>query len=300
MVGDGGANVKAAHALPFAFSMMLPAFRGVSAIRGVEGLVNPRGFVLIDEFQRSKAYKNIFSAGVCVAIPPVEQTPVPTGAPKTGFMIESMVTTIVRNIAAELAGEPARFEGTWNAVCLADFGDTGAAFVALPQFPPRNVTWTRMGKWVHVAKVGFEKYFLYKMRNGTSEPIYEKYVMGLLGMAGLQANALKANQGSYTRSQAVMLSYYMLDTMRADRDGAVASRYNMTATCSPAAITTTDLAGNTRQDWLQSLRDALGNEDTTCGVINCDLNGNCLVQVIWDDSRAGGLGNQRVETRSRL
>lgn len=41
------------HALPFAFSMMLPAFRGVSAIRGVKNLVNPRGFVLIDKNQRN-------------------------------------------------------------------------------------------------------------------------------------------------------------------------------------------------------------------------------------------------------
>ena len=39
-------------------------------------------------------------------------TPVPTGAPKTGFMIESMVTTIVRNIQAELKGETPDFEGT--------------------------------------------------------------------------------------------------------------------------------------------------------------------------------------------
>jgi hypothetical protein len=30
---------------------------------------------------------------------------------------------------------------TWNAVCIADMGDTGAAFVAMPQIPPRNVTW---------------------------------------------------------------------------------------------------------------------------------------------------------------
>jgi sulfide:quinone oxidoreductase len=131
-------------------------------------------------------FPSIFSAGVCVAIPPVEATPVATGAPKTGFMIESMVTTIVENIAAELAGRPATAEGTWNAVCLADMGDTGAAFVALPQIPPRNVTWTRMGKWVHYAKIGFEKYFLYKMRNGTSEPIYEKHVMGLLGIERLK------------------------------------------------------------------------------------------------------------------
>ena len=86
----------------------------------------------------------------------------------------------------ERPANPADFEGTWNAVCLADMGDTGAAFVALPQFPPRNVTWTKVGKWVHVAKVGFEKYFLYKMRNGTSEPIYEKHIMGLLGIERLK------------------------------------------------------------------------------------------------------------------
>ncbi|MBW8850762.1 MAG: NAD(P)/FAD-dependent oxidoreductase [Xanthomonadales bacterium] len=174
------------HVLPFAYSMLLPAFRGVDAVAAVEGLCNPRGFVIVDKHQRSPKYPRIFAAGVCVAIPPVEATPVPTGAPKTGFMIESMVTTIVRNIRAELANEPAEFEGTWNAVCLADMGDTGAAFVALPQIPPRNVTWTRIGKWVHLAKIAFEKYFLYKMRNGTSEPIYEKYVLGALGIERLK------------------------------------------------------------------------------------------------------------------
>ncbi|MBK7205532.1 MAG: NAD(P)/FAD-dependent oxidoreductase [Thermomonas sp.] len=174
------------HVLPFKFSMLLPAFKGVEPVAAVEGLCNPRGFVIVDKHQRSPKYPKIFSAGVCVAIPPVEATPVPTGAPKTGFMIESMVTTIVRNIQAELKGEAPDFEGTWNAVCLADMGDTGAAFVALPQIPPRNVTWTRIGKWVHLAKIAFEKYFLYKMRNGTSEPIYEKYVLSALGIERLK------------------------------------------------------------------------------------------------------------------
>ena len=174
------------HVLPFNFAMLLPSFKGVDAVAAVEGLCNPRGFVIVDKHQRSPKYPKIFSAGVCVAIPPVEVTPVPTGAPKTGFMIESMVTTIVSNIQAELKGEPADFEGTWNAVCLADMGDTGVAFVALPQIPPRNVTWTKVGKWVHLAKIGFEKYFLYKMRNGTSEPIYEKYILGMLGIERLK------------------------------------------------------------------------------------------------------------------
>ena len=183
---DGKGQPDATHALPFKFAMLLPAFKGVDAVAAVDGLCNPRGFVLVDKRQRSPKYPKIFSAGVCVAIPPVEATPVPIGAPKTGFMIESMVTTIVRNIQAELKGETPDYEGTWNAVCLADMGDTGAAFVALPQIPPRNVTWTKIGKWVHLAKVGFEKYFLYKMRHGTSEPIYEKHILGMLGIERLK------------------------------------------------------------------------------------------------------------------
>ena len=182
---DAGA-LKKQHELPFEFSMMLPAFKGVDAVAAVEGLCNPRGFVLIDEYQRSKKYRNIFSAGVCVAIPPVEVTPVATGAPKTGYMIETMVTAIVHNIAADIAGTPADAKGTWNAICLADMGDTGAAFVALPQIPPRNVNWFKKGKWVHLAKIAFEKYFIRKMKNGGSDPVYEKYVLKLLGIEKLE------------------------------------------------------------------------------------------------------------------
>jgi sulfide:quinone oxidoreductase len=183
---DDAGQPKKEHELPFAYSMMLPAFKGVDAVAQVDGLCNPRGFVLIDEHQRSRKYRNIFAAGVCVAIPPVEATPVPTGAPKTGYMIETMVTAIVRNIAAEIAGQPATAKGTWNAICLADMGDTGAAFVALPQIPPRNVNWFKKGKWVHLAKVAFEKYFIHKMKTGSSEPVYEKVVLKALGIERLE------------------------------------------------------------------------------------------------------------------
>jgi sulfide:quinone oxidoreductase len=179
---DDAGNKLREHTLDFKFAMMLPAFRGVAAVANVEGLCNPGGFVLVDKHQRSTRYPNIFSAGVCIAIPPVEQTPVPTGTPKTGYMIESMVTTIVHNIRDELDGKPAATTGTWNTICLADMGDTGAAFVALPQIPPRNVTWAKKGKWVHLAKIAFEKYFMRKMKTGNSEPIFEKYVLKMMGI----------------------------------------------------------------------------------------------------------------------
>jgi sulfide:quinone oxidoreductase len=179
-------SVKSNHDLPFAFSMMLPAFRGVAAIRGIDGLVNPRGFVLVDKNQRNPTYRNVFGIGVAVAIPPVGKTPVPVGVPKTGFMIESMVTATARNLGALVRGEEATEEATWNAVCLADFGDDGVAFIAEPQIPPRNVNWSAHGKWVHLAKEQFEKYFLGKLRRGQSETFYEALALKVLGIAKLK------------------------------------------------------------------------------------------------------------------
>ena len=185
-IADDG-SVRQAHAIPFVYAMMLPAFRGVSAVHGIEGLTNPRGFILADQYQRNPTFKEIFSIGVCVAIPPVGKTPVPVGVPKTGFMIESMVTATTQNIASLVAGREPTAIPTWNAVCLADFGDGGVAFVAQPQIPPRNVNWSGSGKWVHAAKIGFEKYFLHKIRSGTAEPIYEKLALQVLGIDKLRA-----------------------------------------------------------------------------------------------------------------
>lgn len=183
---DARGEVEQTHDLPSAFTMFIPAFKGIAPVAAVQGLTNPRGFVLIDEFQRNPTYPNIYAAGVGVAIPPVEQTPVPTGAPKTGYMIESMVTAIVHNIEQAIQGQPPSNRATWNAICLADLGDDGVAFVALPQIPPRNVTWAKQGKWVHLAKIGFEKYFMRKMKTGSTEPVYEKYILKALGIVRLK------------------------------------------------------------------------------------------------------------------
>ena len=184
-INDDG-SVKAEKEMEFGFAMMLPAFRGIKALMGIEGLVNPRGFVIVDQHQQNPKYRNIFSVGVCIAIPPMGPTPVPCGVPKTGFMIESMVTATAHNIGNIVRGKEPDEVGTWNAVCLADFGDSGVAFVAQPQIPPRNVNWASSGKWVHLAKIGFEKYFMRKIKKGTSEPFYEKATMKMLGIDKLK------------------------------------------------------------------------------------------------------------------
>jgi sulfide:quinone oxidoreductase len=184
-VQPGRVILETGQEIPFRYAMFIPPFAGVDAVAGTPGLCNPKGFVTVDAYQANPTHKNIYAVGVCVAIPPVEQTPIPTGAPKTGYMIESMVSAAVHNIKADIGNDPKRETATWNAICLADMGDTGIAFVALPQMAPRDVTWAKKGKWVHLAKGALEKYFLYKMKRGVSEPFYERAILRSMGITKL-------------------------------------------------------------------------------------------------------------------
>ncbi len=175
-------STKAQHEIEADYAMMLPAFRGVEAVIGIEGLTNPRGFIVVDDYQRNPTFPNIFGVGVCIAIPPVGPTPLPVGVPKTGYMIESMVSAAAENIRALMNGREPATKASWSAICLADFGDTGVAFMAQPQIPPRNVNWAKKGKWVHLVKVAFERHFLGKIRAGKYETFSEKIVLDLLGI----------------------------------------------------------------------------------------------------------------------
>ncbi len=135
---------------------------------------------------------------------------------------------------------------------------------------------------------------------------------GLLGMAALQARAIKGNQSSMQKTQAVVMSYYILDAMRVDRASAKALAYNTGSLnadgkigpiCNPAAVTGTTLVNNNLRDWITSLQSEVKTtkaNEFTCGAVLCDADGNCRVQVSWNDEGLGGLGAQIVETFSRL
>ncbi|MBP1735055.1 MAG: FAD-dependent pyridine nucleotide-disulfide oxidoreductase, partial [Deltaproteobacteria bacterium] len=53
-------------------------------------------------------------------------------------------------------------------VCIMDMGNTAAFMKASPVLPPRQKSVTQKGIWAKWMKVGFEKYFLWKMKNGMS------------------------------------------------------------------------------------------------------------------------------------
>ena len=127
--------------------------------------------------------------------------------------------------------------------------------------------------------------------------------IGLLGIAAMQATALKNSQSSMERSQAVIQSYTILEAMRANRERALAGDYNIAQTCASAGNAT--LAQRDLSAWITSLKTALGDTDNTCGTVNCSADGNCTVTVQWDDSRAtgndgAGSATYQLATRTQL
>ncbi|MEE9272839.1 MAG: FAD-dependent oxidoreductase [Robiginitomaculum sp.] len=179
-------KVKKKHELENTYSMMLPSFKGIDALQGLDGLVNPGGFVFVNKNQYNEKYNEIYAIGVCIAIPPMGNSLVPVGVPKTGYMIESMANATTDNIAAVLRGDSPDAQATWNAICLADFGDGGVAFIAKPQIPPRNVNKAFKGKLVHVGKVAFEKVFLSRLKRGKSSSAFEFVATTILKVAKIK------------------------------------------------------------------------------------------------------------------
>lgn len=127
--------------------------------------------------------------------------------------------------------------------------------------------------------------------------------IGLLGIAAMQATALRNSQSSLERSQAVIQSYTILEAMRANPAGVAAAQYNMAQTCNPPAANGT-LAGQDLRDWIASLEQSLGDSPNTCGTVACVAT-NCVVTVQWDDSRGrdgagAGSTTYRIATRTQL
>lgn len=176
--------------LPYRYAMILPAFRGAELIRHVPDLGNNQGFIPVLPTQRHVRFPEIYAAGVAVQLAQPDPTLVPIGMPKSGQMAEAMATALAHNIAVDLGALPGPHQvPTLEALCLAEFGNTGIAYVAAPVLPDpvtgqRRRSYAVRGPWVVWAKAAFEEYFMVKMRTGTGLPWYER--LGLRILFGLR------------------------------------------------------------------------------------------------------------------
>lgn len=174
-VRDGEIELAEGRVLPFAYSMIVPPFAGVDAIRESEGLANPVGFVPIDERFRHPEQADVYAAGVATAIAPPEQTPVPAGVPKTGQMSEEMAKVAAHNLAADIEGSEHREMplADLSAICVLDAGNNGIIFKADHVLSHgihagEDVPSARVmsGPQAHWAKLAFERYFLSSRKRG--------------------------------------------------------------------------------------------------------------------------------------
>lgn len=152
------------------FSLITPPFFGSHAYMGEEGLANPRGFLLANEYLANPRYPNIYAVGVALAIPPKEPTPIPVGVPKTGQMTETMALRAAHNIAADIQGGSKVRGDDMSVLCIADAGDIGFLVGASPLQPPRNRLVHKKGMIYHYMKAAFELYYMAHIRHGLPLP----------------------------------------------------------------------------------------------------------------------------------
>jgi sulfide:quinone oxidoreductase len=177
------------RSLPFAYSMLLPAFRGPQFLQDVPGLTDAHGFIPVLPTYQHPDDASIYAVGVIVQLHPPEATPLPVGVPKTGQMTEAMGMAVAHNIAialGEISAPPVT--PTLEAICFADFGNTGILFLADPVLPDpasgkRRRAIALQGAWVGWAKTAFEQYFLAKMRLGAAVPWFERLALKGAGLS---------------------------------------------------------------------------------------------------------------------
>ena len=121
---------------------------------------------------------------------------------------------------------------------------------------------------------------------------------GLLGVAGVILNSLKANESSYGRAQAVWLANDIIDRMRANRTAAESINlpYNLALSATPTGtgVPATDLTS-----WLAALAATLPSGKGSVSIVSATK--KVTVTVQWDDSRAsGGSQSQQFVVETRL
>ena len=193
--------------LPFKYAMVLPSFQGVKFVGDVPGLGNEKRFIPIQPTGKHQTLPNIYGLGVSVDLQQPEKTPIAIGLPKSGQMTEAMAVAVAHNIAVELGEIRAPLQKpTLEALCFAEFGNTGIAYIAAPVIPDplsgkRRYSYAVQGRWVAWTKAAFEEYFMAKMRFGLGMPWFEK--LGLRALFGLDIVKSLPNPDDKERKYAI-------------------------------------------------------------------------------------------------
>lgn len=168
----GEIELEGGRVLAAEYSMIIPPLRGVAPVRSHPTLSDEAGWIPVNDEYRHVDHREIFAAGVDIAVSPPAKTLVPAGVPKTGYMSEHMAKIAAHNIAADLTGGTHRrvpFDEI-GAIAVLDGGDRGLVLKTDHVIGEAEHPHLIAGPQAHWAKVAFEKYFMATRRRGFVGP----------------------------------------------------------------------------------------------------------------------------------
>jgi sulfide:quinone oxidoreductase len=155
------------------FTMLMPPFIGVDLIKNSPELnATANGFLPVGDNYRHPDFPNIWAAGIAVDVkPPFKPEIIPFGVPKTGYPADETGKVVAENIIRLEEGRSDLIEKPWGkipGVCIMDAGKKEVLILSNNLFKPRTFAIMIPNIIYDIFKVLFEKYFLWKTRNGYS------------------------------------------------------------------------------------------------------------------------------------
>ncbi|MGB5819014.1 MAG: FAD-dependent oxidoreductase [Saonia sp.] len=160
--------------LPSSFTMLMPPFVGVDFVVNSRGLqATPMGYLPVGEDYRHISIPNIWAAGIAVDVKlPFKPGKIPFSGPKTGYPSDETGKIVAENIIRVVQGKDKLKKKAWGkipGICVMDAGKKEVIIISDRLFKPRNFAIMIPNVIYDFSKVLFEKYFMWKTRNGYSQ-----------------------------------------------------------------------------------------------------------------------------------
>ncbi|MFI0430294.1 NAD(P)/FAD-dependent oxidoreductase [Mariniflexile sp. HMF6888] len=159
--------------LPSSFTMLMPPFLGVDFVSNSPGLnTTATGYIPVTDDYRHIEIPNVWAAGIAVDVKlPFKPGKVPFSGPKTGYPSDETGKIVAENIIRVTNGKTELKKKAWGkipGICIMDAGKKEVIILSDKLFKPRNFAIMIPNVFYDFFKVLFEKYFLWKTKNGYS------------------------------------------------------------------------------------------------------------------------------------